>query len=129
MQRLLPDAVYEMQPQSGACLAGVGEIRTVQRLLQESGVPSKHRCTVLPLHGNLSPEAQDEAIRPGRGAGRRVILATPIAESSVTIDGVRVVVDSGLRRVRGGAGCRWLEIPHLGMRWRCFCAFHGRCPN
>lgn len=56
---------------------------------------------LLPLHGNLSPDQQDRAIKPDRYSGRRVILSTPIAESSVTIDGVRVVVDSGLRRVRG----------------------------
>ena len=57
-------------------------------------------CFVLQLHGNLAPELQDLAIRKGSSGrgGRRVILSTPIAESSVTIDGVRVVVDSGLRR-------------------------------
>ena len=53
---------------------------------------------MLQLHGNLAPEVQDLAIRGGTSARRRVILSTPIAESSVTIDGVRVVIDSGLRR-------------------------------
>ncbi|KAG1662111.1 hypothetical protein FOA52_012972 [Chlamydomonas sp. UWO 241] len=69
---------------------------SVERLLQRSGV----KANVLPLHGSLPPDQQDEAIRPrgGPGRARRVILSTPIAESSITIDGVRVVVDSGLRR-------------------------------
>ena len=62
----------------------------------------KGRLQVLQLHGSLAPELQDRAIRGGGGnrtqGARRVILSTPIAESSVTIDGVRVVVDSGLRR-------------------------------
>ena len=62
----------------------------------------KGRVQVLQLHGSLAPELQDRAIRGGGGnrtqGARRVILSTPIAESSVTIDGVRVVIDSGLRR-------------------------------
>ena len=62
----------------------------------------KGRVQVLQLHGSLARELQDRAIRGGGGnrtqGARRVILSTPIAESSVTIDGVRVVVDSGLRR-------------------------------
>ncbi|GAX73820.1 hypothetical protein CEUSTIGMA_g1271.t1 [Chlamydomonas eustigma] len=80
-------------------LPGVGEIRGVDRILS-----SKLRGSfqVLQLHGNLAPELQDRAIRGGGNTGghrqRRVILSTPIAESSVTIDGVRVVIDSGLRR-------------------------------
>ncbi|MEW5304772.1 MAG: hypothetical protein WDW36_007359 [Sanguina aurantia] len=75
-----------------------GRAWSVTRLLREAG-SSRSGIIVLPLHGSLSPTEQDEAIRPGRKGGpRRIILATPIAESSLTIDGVRVVVDSGLRR-------------------------------
>src|SRR5690606_37579872 len=52
---------------------------------------------VVTLHGRLSPQRQDAALRPG--PRRRVVLATAVAESSLTVPGVRVVVDSGLARV------------------------------
>ena len=73
-----------------AFLPGVAEIeRTAERL---SGLPAAlHR-----LHGSLEPAEQRAAIC--KGAGRKVILATSIAETSLTIDGVRIVVDSGLAR-------------------------------
>jgi ATP-dependent helicase HrpB len=74
-------------------LPGAGEIRRVGSLLD--GV----RADVLPLYGNLSPEQQDHAILPSRSGARKVVLATSIAETSLTIEGVRVVVDSGLSRV------------------------------
>lgn len=73
-----------------AFLPGWAEIRRVQERL--AGVPAE----VLPLHGDLPPEEQDRALRPGMG--RRVVLATPIAETSLTVPGVRIVVDSGFRR-------------------------------
>jgi ATP-dependent helicase HrpB len=71
-----------------AFVPGVGEIHRVTTLLD--GVH------VLPLHGRLSAAQQDEALRPGRE--RRVVLATAIAESSLTVPGVRAVVDAGLAR-------------------------------
>ena len=74
-------------------LPGVGEIRRVAAMLQ--GAPAD----VLPLHGNLPPEQQDRAILPSPAGARKVVLATSIAETSLTIEGVRVVVDSGLSRV------------------------------
>lgn len=77
-----------------AFLAGGREIRGVAgRLAGLSDV------AVLPLYGDLPADAQDRALRPEPGGGRRVVLATPIAETSLTIEGVRVVVDSGLARV------------------------------
>lgn len=72
-------------------LPGVGEIRRTQEQLQ--GIPADVR----PLFGALSFEEQDAAIRPSSGQ-RKVVLATDIAETSLTIEGVRVVVDSGLSR-------------------------------
>jgi ATP-dependent helicase HrpB len=72
-----------------AFVPGVGEIRRVTALLD--GV------TVLPLHGRLPAGEQDAALRPARE--RRVVLATAIAESSLTVPGVRAVVDAGLARV------------------------------
>ena len=78
-------------------LPGSAEIRRVASLL-ESGVlaPGVH---VIPLHGMLPLEQQDGAIAPSPPRQRKVVLATSIAETSLTIDGVRVVVDSGVMRV------------------------------
>ncbi|MBK1789240.1 ATP-dependent helicase HrpB [Prauserella sp. ASG 168] len=72
-------------------LPGAGEIGRVSALL--SGIDAD----VLPLHGRLSPARQDTALT--EGARRRVVLATAVAESSLTVPGVRAVVDSGLARV------------------------------
>lgn len=77
-----------------AFLPGVGEItRTVERLAGLGG-----QVDVLPLHGALDPAAQRAALKPALPGRRKVILATSIAETSLTIDGVRIVVDSGLAR-------------------------------
>ena len=54
---------------------------------------------IFPLHGQLTPEAQDAAVAPVPSGRRKVVLATSIAETSLTIEGVRIVVDSGYRRV------------------------------
>lgn len=80
-----------------AFLPGAAEIRRTVDLLQAGGLPPGVR--VHPLYGDLSAAAQDAAIAPASGHERKVVLATSIAESSLTIDGVRVVVDSGLARV------------------------------
>lgn len=77
-------------------LPGVGEIRGTERAL--AGWASAHDVDLLPLHGELPPEAQDRALR-SEGERRRVVLATNVAESSVTVEGVTAVVDSGLARV------------------------------
>ena len=77
-------------------LPGGAEIRRVATLLTEAALDANTR--ILPLYGDLSPEAQDAAIRPSAGGGRKVVLATNIAETSLTIEGIRVVVDSGLER-------------------------------
>ena len=57
-----------------------------------------HHLTIHPLYGNLSPEDQRRAIAPSAPGERKIVLATPIAETSITIEGVRVVIDSGLCR-------------------------------
>jgi ATP-dependent helicase HrpB len=97
--RDLPDAVARacrtaLAEHDGDILAflpGMGEIRRAQAALQ--GAPA----LVLPLHGDLPPAEQDRALRPAEGQ-RRVVLATSIAETSLTVPGVRVVVDGGFRR-------------------------------
>jgi len=78
-------------------LPGAGEIRRVQELLEQDRLDPG--VSVHALHGAMPIEAQDLAILPGDHGGRKVVLATAIAETSLTIEGVRVVVDSGLARV------------------------------
>jgi ATP-dependent helicase HrpB len=73
-----------------AFLPGMGEIRRAQAALDRCG------ALVLPLHGDLPPSEQDRALRPAET--RRVVLATSIAETSLTVPGVRIVVDGGWRR-------------------------------
>ncbi|HEX5971832.1 MAG TPA: ATP-dependent helicase HrpB [Gemmatimonadaceae bacterium] len=80
-----------------AFLPGVGEIaRVADRLLASSLASS---VVLHPLYGDLSSRDQDAAVLPARAGTRKVVLATSIAETSLTIEGVRVVVDSGLARV------------------------------
>ena len=57
-----------------------------------------HHLTILSLYGNLSPEDQRRAIAPSAPGERKIVIATPIAETSITIEGVRVVIDAGLCR-------------------------------
>ena len=76
-------------------LPGAREIRRVQSLLETAALPA---VTVLPLYGDLPAESQDAALAPAAGGLRKIVLATNIAETSLTIPGVRVVVDSGLMR-------------------------------
>ena len=75
-----------------AFLPGQGEIQRCLEILGDSLAPT----TVYPLYGNLSPEMQRKAIAPSKEGERKVVLATPIAETSLTIEGVRIVIDSGL---------------------------------
>jgi ATP-dependent helicase HrpB len=80
-----------------AFLPGGWEIRRTQQILDAA--LSRQPVDVLPLYGDLPWEAQDRAIRPGTGARRKVVLATPIAETSLTIEGIGIVIDSGFVRV------------------------------
>ncbi|SFG97086.1 ATP-dependent helicase HrpB [Methylobacterium gossipiicola] len=79
-----------------AFLPGQGEIRRVATLLAER---VDDTTDIAPLYGALTPTEQDRAIAPASTGRRKVVLATSIAETSLTIEGVRIVVDSGLSRV------------------------------
>ena len=76
-------------------LPGMAEIRRVLKRLQPAA--ARAGALVLPLHGSLPPEEQDLALRPS--PRRKVILATNVAETSLTIEGVSTVVDTGLARI------------------------------
>ncbi len=79
-----------------AFLPGQAEIRrVVERLEGRVGA----QTVIAPLYGALTQAEQDRAVGPAADGGRKVVLATSIAESSLTIEGVRIVVDSGLSRV------------------------------
>jgi ATP-dependent helicase HrpB len=78
-------------------LPGMAEIRRVERRLLDLNLGSN--ILIAPLHGDLPQEAQDRAIAPAQPGTRKIVLATSIAESSLTIDGVRIVIDAGLLRV------------------------------
>src|SRR5690242_12726918 len=80
-----------------AFLPGAGEIARVANRLQASSLPPS--VVVHPLYGDLSSREQDAAVLPAHAGTRKIVLATSIAETSLTIEGVRVVVDSGLARV------------------------------
>lgn len=78
-------------------LPGMAEIRRVERLCADA-VLSPH-ILITPLHGDLPQQTQDAALAPAPPGTRKVVLATSIAESSLTIDGIRIVIDAGLLRV------------------------------
>jgi ATP-dependent RNA helicase HrpB len=80
-----------------AFLPGGAEIRRAERLLAER--IADPAVDIVPLYGALDRDTQDRAIAPPEAGRRKVVLATSIAETSITIQGVRIVIDSGLARV------------------------------
>ena len=101
MERQMADAIATaLRVDSGSVLAflpGAAEIRRVQNFLEER--VRDPATEIVPLFGALDAAAQDRAIAPPPKGSRKVVLATSIAETSLTIEGVRIVVDSGLARV------------------------------
>lgn len=95
------DAVmHALRQETGSILVflpGQGEIRRVEERLRER--ISDPAIMVAPLYGAMDMRAQDLALQPAAKGQRKVVLATSIAETSITIEGVRVVIDSGLARV------------------------------
>ncbi|MDR2212589.1 MAG: ATP-dependent helicase HrpB [Pseudomonadales bacterium] len=95
VKRCLDTALAEHEGDVLVFLPGRREIEHVMTLLQSAAYPA---LNVLALHGELPVERQSAALAPDPEGRRRVVLATNIAESSVTLPGVRVVLDSGLAR-------------------------------
>ena len=92
------DAVAEhFESTAGDVLVFMPGAYEIQRTIRELQGRLGGRCTVLPLHGELPAAEQDRAVN--RSQGRKVIVSTNVAETSLTIDGVTLVVDSGLARV------------------------------
>jgi ATP-dependent helicase HrpB len=101
LERQMADAIaMALRADGGSVLAflpGAAEIRRTQNFLGERvHDPS---VEIVPLFGALDAAVQDRAIAPARQGSRKVVLATSIAETSLTIEGVRIVVDSGMARV------------------------------
>lgn len=90
-------------------LPGAAEIRRSAEALRE--LSEARELEIALLHGDLSPDEQDRAVRPGKR--RKVILSTNVAESSLTIEGVRIVIDSGLARVASHSP--WSGLPTLAL--------------
>jgi len=96
MARAISDAHASESGSILAFLPGQREIlRTAERLEGRFGPDT----VIAPLYGNLGQAEQDQAIRPAPSGKRKIVLATSIAETSITIDGVRIVIDSGLQRL------------------------------
>src|SRR5580698_6077965 len=93
-----------------AFLPGAAEIRRAMRACEE--IARRAGMVVLPLHGDLSPAEQDRAVNPS--AERKLILATNVAESSITVEGVNAVIDSGLARFATYSPWTGLPTLHVG---------------
>ena len=92
---VVQDALRDQAGSLLVFLPGAGEIRRVAQQLR-GNLPD--HVLIAPLYGNLKSEQQDQAISPPPEGQRKVVLATAIAETSLTIEGVRVVIDSGQQR-------------------------------
>ena len=101
LERQMADSIAQaLRADAGSVLAflpGAAEIRRTQNFLQERVHDAG--TEIVPLFGALDASVQDRAIAPAAKGTRKVVLATSIAETSLTIEGVRIVVDSGLSRV------------------------------
>jgi ATP-dependent helicase HrpB len=110
LEEQVATALDRLNPLKGDVLVflpGAAEIRRAMRT-----VANRANVLVVPLHGDLSPAEQDRAISPADRP--KVILSTNVAESSVTIDGVTAVIDSGLARV--ATDSPWNGLPSLDVR-------------
>ncbi len=95
MARTIRKALIEEKGDVLAFFPGTGEIRRTVELLEQENLP----VILFPLYGDLPFKKQQEAILPDPQGRRKVVLATSIAETSLTIEGIRVVIDSGYSRV------------------------------
>ncbi|MFN4025684.1 MAG: ATP-dependent helicase HrpB, partial [Hyphomonas sp.] len=110
MPKVIRQALREQDGSILAFLPGAREINRTAEALAGLGPD----ILIAPLYGALSPAEQDAAVAPAPAGKRKVVLATDIAESALTIEGVRIVIDSGLSRVAeediGGIGSRLTTV-------------------
>jgi len=116
--RVVQTVLDALGSESGSLLVflpGQAEIRRVHQQLADA-LGERHDVMLCPLHGELHLDAQRAAIDPAPAGKRKVVLATNIAETSLTINGVRVVIDAGLSRVPRfdpGSGMTRLETQRI----------------
>jgi ATP-dependent helicase HrpB len=91
------DAMRDHEGDLLVFLPGMAEIRAVESKLKAQLPP--HTTAICALHGSLPSEAQDAALAPAPPGHRKVVLSTSVAETSLTVEGITVVIDSGLMRV------------------------------
>jgi len=103
------ETLMAQEPSGGVLvfLPGAAEIRRAERECRPWA--ARHNLLVLPLYGDLSPAEQDRAVSPA--PQRKVILSTNVAESSITVEGVTAVIDSGLARMASDSP--WSGLPTL----------------
>ncbi|EPY04340.1 ATP-dependent helicase HrpB [Paenibacillus alvei TS-15] len=99
--RTIMQALHRHEGDIMVFLPGAGEIRRVQTALEQELTKNGwiERAYIAPLYGQLSAAAQDAAISPSTNGMRKIVLATAIAETSLTVEGVRIVIDGGQMRV------------------------------
>lgn len=103
-EALVPVVEEALRGQPGDLLVflpGMAEIRAARRRLQDKfgQQDGKGSIRIYPLYGSLSPEEQDRALLPSGEGERKIVLSTAVAETSLTVEGVTIVIDSGLARV------------------------------
>lgn len=112
MPKVIRQALREEEGSVLAFLPGAREINRTAEALKSAGLGPD--VIIAPLYGAMSPSEQDAAVSPAPAGKRKIVLATDIAESALTIEGVRIVIDSGLSRVAeedaGGIGSRLTTV-------------------
>lgn len=90
---------FHAEPEGDFLVFMPGSYEITKTIAAIAGTPEGRECIVLPLYGELSAAEQDRAVAPAPEGMRKVVVATNVAETSLTIPGVRVVIDSGLARI------------------------------
>ena len=93
-----PSQPINTTPSQHLNISGGALVSSAPTTSQHLNTTTSQHLTIHPLYGNLSPEDQRRAIAPSAPGERKIVIATPIAETSITIEGVRVVIDAGLCR-------------------------------
>ncbi len=90
---------FHAEPEGDFLIFMPGAYEITKTIAAIAGTPEGRECALLPLYGELSAAEQDRAVAPAPAGTRKVVVATNVAETSLTIPGVRVVIDSGLARI------------------------------
>ena len=90
---------FHAEPEGDILIFMPGAYEITKTIAAIAGTPEGRECALLPLYGELSAAEQDRAVAPAPAGTRKVVVATNVAETSLTIPGVRVVIDSGLARI------------------------------